>query len=178
MLIYKDRLSEAKDEMLTDIYTMETLHDGCILKVKAKLKSEKTEVNDSMFGGNASAEGQQEDEGGDTSAVSGIDVVLAQRLVEFPMKKKDYVTHIKDYMGKLKTHIAEKHPGELDCFIKNSAKFVKEVVTNFKDWDFYCGETMNADGMLVLCKWMKEEGDKDDSPYLYYFKHGLEEEKV
>jgi len=34
------------------------------------------------------------------------------------------------------------------------------------------GESMQPEGMLALMKW------EDDTPYIYFFKHGLDEEKV
>jgi len=34
------------------------------------------------------------------------------------------------------------------------------------------GESMAPDGMLALMKWDEE------TPYIYFFKHGLDEEKV
>jgi len=34
------------------------------------------------------------------------------------------------------------------------------------------GESMQPDGMLALMKWDEE------TPYMYFFKHGLDEEKV
>lgn len=171
MIILRDLLGEAQDEILTDCYKIEEI-DGIILKVTGKLKTEKTEISDAMFGGNASAEGADEGEGGDTTAVSGIDVVLSHRLVDYDIKKKDFMTHIKEYMGKVKKHLEKNNPDELDMFLKNASKFVKELLAEFKEWNFYCGESMNPDGMLIMCKWDGE------TPYLYYFKHGLLEEKV
>ena len=34
------------------------------------------------------------------------------------------------------------------------------------------GESMQPDGMLALMKW------EEETPYVYFFKHGLDEEKV
>ena len=55
------------------------------------------------------------------------------------MKKKEYMTHIKEYMSKVKAKIAEECPDQMDIFVKGSSKFVKEVLTSYKDWDLYCG---------------------------------------
>ena len=52
-------------------------------------------IDDSLIGGNASAEEPQE-AGDDPAAVSGINVVLRHRLVETGFKnKKEYQIHIK-----------------------------------------------------------------------------------
>ena len=60
--------------------------------------TETTTVDDSTFGGNASAEGV-EDEGADNStSQSGCNIVLANRLVEVNFDKKGYQVYIKDYM--------------------------------------------------------------------------------
>jgi len=34
------------------------------------------------------------------------------------------------------------------------------------------GESLQPDGMLALMKW------EEETPYIYFFKHGLDEEKV
>ena len=62
-----------------------------------QMRTESYEVNDAMFGGNASAEGGG-DEGGDASSTSGVDVVMNGRLQEYALDKKTYMTHIKEYM--------------------------------------------------------------------------------
>lgn len=55
------------------------------------------DIDDSLIGGNASAEVQ--DEGTESSSVSGVDIVLNHKLQEMPaMDKKAYLSYIKDYM--------------------------------------------------------------------------------
>jgi len=172
MIIYKDALGSANDELLTDTFKVEEIYGGVILKVKAKMTTEKDDISDAMFGGNASAEGVDADGGGEDAGKSGINIVLAHRLMEYALKKKDYMTHIKEYIGKVKAKISEEQPDQMETFVKESQKFVKELIGEYKEWTFYCGESMDPDGMLVMVKW---EGV---DPYMYYFKHGLEAEKV
>lgn len=172
MIIYKDALGSAQDELLTDVMKVEEIHNGVILRVKGKMTTEKTEVSDAMFGGNASAEGADADAGAEDVGKSGINVVLNHRLMEYALKKKDYMVHIKEYIGKVKDRIKEECPDQMETFVAESQKFVKNLIGEFKDWAFYCGESMDPDGMLVMVKWEGED------PYLYYFKHGLEAEKV
>ena len=52
-----------------------------------------------LDGANPSAEGEDGDDGpGDSTAVSGLDVVLNQRLVELSgFSKKDYMNSVKTY---------------------------------------------------------------------------------
>lgn len=59
--------------------------------------TETNEVSDAMIGGNASAEGG-DDEGAEASSVSGCDIVLANRLAPFSFAtKKEYQTYLKVY---------------------------------------------------------------------------------
>jgi len=44
-------------------------------------------------------------------------------------------------------------------------------VANRSDW-WIVGESMQPDGMLALMKW------EEETPFVYFFKHGLDEEKV
>ena len=57
------------------------------------MTTEKTEVTDAMIGGNASAE--EPTEAAEDSATSGVNIVLANRLVQTTYAKKDYQTYIK-----------------------------------------------------------------------------------
>ena len=63
---------------------------------------------------------------------------------------------------------------EQATFKANSQKEAKKIMDNFKEWDFYLGESMNTDGMVALLGW-REDGV---TPYMLFWKHGLVEEKV
>ena len=60
------------------------------------MRTDTDNIDDSLIGGNASAEGGGE--ALESTAKQGVDIVLNGRLVEFQMKKKAYVAHIKEYM--------------------------------------------------------------------------------
>lgn len=55
-------------------------------------------------------------------------------------------------MKSVKTKLAEKgDEAEVKAFESGAQKFVKEtVLANFKDFEFYTGESMNPDGMVAL----------------------------
>ena len=133
------------------------------------MRTESNEIDDSLIGGNASAEGG--DEGGDASATTGIDVVLNGRLQEYQMNKKTYMTAIKEYMKRVKEHLEKNNPDQVSVFTTNVQRFIKSVLGEFKEYQFFTGESMNPDGMVALMKWDGE------TPYIYFFKHGLDEEK-
>lgn len=168
MIIYKDTFTQ--DELFSDAHPMELLN-GVVYKVKGKLITETFDIDEKAIGGNASAEGGG-DEGADSASKQGVDIVLSNRLVEFTQNKKDYMGHIKEYMKEVKTKLEADSSPDKDIFQKNVQEFVKDVLGNFKEYQFFCGESMKPEGMLALMKWDEE------TPYMYFFKHGLEAEKV
>ncbi len=38
---------------------------------------------------------------------------------------------------------------EITAFEKGAQAYAKKIIANFKDYDFFVGESMNPDGMLV-----------------------------
>jgi hypothetical protein len=168
MIIYKDAFSQ--DELFSDAHPTELLN-GVVYKVKGKLRTDTFDIDEKAIGGNASAEGGG-DEGADSASKQGVDIVMNSRLVEYAMSKKDYMTHIKEYMKEVKTKLENENHADKDLFQKNVQEFIKDVLTNFKDYQFFCGENMKPEGMLALMKWDEE------TPYMYFFKHGLDAEKV
>jgi len=167
MIIYKDAFSE--DELFSDAQPIELLN-GIVYKVKGKMRTDTFAINDAAIGGNASAEGG--DEGVDVTSKQDIDIVMNSRLIEYAMNKKDYSTYIKDYMKAVKAKLEKDNSPDKDLFMKNVQDFLKEVLANFKEYKLYCGETMKPEGMLALLKW------EEETPYMYFFKHGLDAEKV
>jgi hypothetical protein len=167
MIIYKDAFSE--DELFSDAHPIELLN-GIVYKVKGMMRTDTFAINDAAIGGNASAEGG--DDAVDVASKQDIDIVMNSRLIEYAMNKKDYSTYIKDYMKAVKAKLEKDNSPDKDLFMKNVQEFLKEVLANFKEYKLYCGETMKPEGMLALLKW------EEETPYMYFFKHGLDAEKV
>lgn len=173
MIIYKDRISG--DEMLSDVFTVKEV-DDCYYEVRAKQVTESTTVDDSMFGGNASAEGG--DEGGaEDSSVSGIDIALQHRLQRTEFNKKSFGTYIKGYSKDLVAILEKEDPDRVEKFKAGMPKLVKKILGSFKDWDFYTGESQNPDGMVALLNWHEAEGE-ESYPYMIFFKDAMLVEKV
>merc|ERR1712004_577858 len=90
-----------------------------LYEVQAKLVTRKGDsIDDSAFGGNASAEEAAEDlEEGEVE--SGLDVVLDMQYVEAPgdMGKKGYMVHIKEYMKAVKAKL-DAEGGDVDTFMR------------------------------------------------------------
>lgn len=62
----------------------------------------------------------------------------------------------------------------VEAFEKGASAYAKKLLANFKDLEFYTGETMNPDGIIVLLNY-REDGV---TPYLTIWKDGLSEMKV
>jgi hypothetical protein len=63
---------------------------------------------------------------------------------------------------------------EIKDFETKAQGFAKKIITNFKDYEFFTGESMNPDGMIVLLNY-REDGT---TPYITVWKHGLIQMKV
>merc|ERR1712034_185903 len=161
------------DELFSDTYPL-TLVDDVIWEVVGKHET-RVEGEVALAGSNASAE--EADEGCDASSVSGVDLVLNHRLVETGFgSKKDYTVYLKDYMKKVVKYLEDNNRGgEVDEFKKNINGVMKELLGKFKDLQFFTGESMEAEAMILIMDYKDYEGE--ERPVIMAFKHGLEEEK-
>ncbi|CAH6719808.1 translationally-controlled tumor protein homolog [[Candida] jaroonii] len=168
MIIYTDVLSG--DELLSDAYDLKEV-DGVIYEADCAMV--KVGGDDIDFGGNPSAEdGGDEDVDDTTETVNNI--VHSFRLQPTAFDKKSFLTYIKGYMKSVKKHLDESDPDAVEVFEKGATAYVKKVVGSFKDWDFFTGESMDPDGMIVLLNY-REDGT---TPYVAIWKHGVKAEKI
>merc|ERR1719283_441191 len=133
----------------------------------------RTEADIQLEGSNARAE--EVDEGTDASSQSGVDLILNHRLVETGFgSKKDYTVYLKDYMKKVVKYLEDNNRGgEVDEFKKNINGVMKELLGKFKDLQFFTGESMEAEAMILIMDYKDYEGE--ERPVIMAFKHGLEE---
>jgi hypothetical protein len=127
------------------------------------------------IGANASAEEAAEDLDDQVTKVNNI--VSSFRLQSTTFDKKSYLTYLKGYMKAVKAALQEKNADAetITAFEKGAQAFVKNtILANFKDYEFYTGESMNPDGMVVLLNY-REDGV---TPYIIVWKHGVTEMKV
>jgi len=169
MKVFKDII--AGDELFSDSFPVKLI-DDVVYEVESKMITKQEGNYD--IGANPSEEGAGEDEGFDETKVTVDAIVDAFRLQQTTYDKSSYMAHIKTYMKNILDGIKAKNPERADTFQKNSAAFVKKVLGDFKNYEFFTGETMNTDAMVVL-KNYKEDGI---TPLYYFFKDGLLEEKV
>ncbi|KAH7262636.1 translationally controlled tumor protein [Fusarium tricinctum] len=170
MLIYKDILTG--DELISDSYDLKEV-DGIVYEADCAM-IEEGGVNVDI-GANASAEEAAEDLDDQVTKVNNI--VSSFRLQSTTFDKKSYLTYLKGYMKAVKAALQEKNADAetITAFEKGAQAFVKNtILANFKDYEFYTGESMNPDGMVVLLNY-REDGV---TPYIIVWKHGVTEMKV
>jgi len=171
MKIYKDVFTG--DELFSDTYKV-TLVKDCLYEVVGKHET-RTDGEVVLEGANASAE--EADEGTDANSVSGIDIVLNHRLAETGFgTKKEFTLYLKDYMKKVVKYLSDNgRESEVDAFKKNIQGVMTEMLSKFKDLQFFGGESNDPDAMIAMCEYKEINGE--ERPVLMFFKHGLEEEK-
>ncbi|KAM0513548.1 hypothetical protein ACHAPE_007812 [Trichoderma viride] len=170
MLIFKDLITD--DEIISDSYDLKEI-DGIVYEADCAMITEGAVTVDT--GANASAE--EADEGLEDAEVKVNNIVHSFRLQSTSFDKKGYLTYLKGYMKAVKAGLLEKGaPAEtITAFEKGAQTYVKEkLLPNFKDFEFYTGESMNPDGMVVLLNY-REDGV---TPYVIVWKHGVTEMKV
>lgn len=154
------------DELMSDSFPM-TEVDGIVYKVKCSMINESGVKVD--IGANPSAEGGEDEEACEDLGRIVNDVVSTFRLEPSPFDKKSYMTYIKGYMKRLKEHLQQSNPERVADFEKSAANFVKEIISKFDDYEFYTGESMDPEAMVVILGY---EAD-GITPYVYLFKDGL-----
>lgn len=163
------------DELFTDTYPVQK--KGGIYKVKGKYVTRSEKMDESKLGANPSAE--EAEEGTDAATVSGIDVVLDNRLQPTGFgNKKEYMAYFKDFVKKLEEYWRSVKPDlDVDAWRKEIQGTFKEVVADFKDFEFFTGSSVNPDGNIALVKWETPEGETDEVPFVYFYVEGVKEEK-
>ena len=167
MIIFKDVISG--DELLSDAYEPKLI-DNAVYEADCAMVQVGGDNID--IGANASAEGGDEEVEDGVETVNN--VVHSFRLQPTQFDKKSYLTYIKGYMKKVKAYLAEKHPEQVEEFEKGATAYVKKVIGSFNDWEFFTGESMDPDAMVVLLNY-REDGT---TPFVVVWKHGIEEMKI
>ncbi|KAK4052090.1 hypothetical protein OIV83_002384 [Microbotryomycetes sp. JL201] len=161
MLLYTDVLTG--DELISDAYDLKVVDDVIYEADCAMIVIRNGEVD---IGANASAEEASEAlEDGDVQVNN---IVNSFRLSPTSFDKKSFMVYIKGYMKAVKAHLQEKNPERVAAFEAGAQTWVKKVLGNFKDYEFYTGESMNPDGMVVLLNY-REDGV---TPYMSFWKDG------
>ncbi|GAA5822981.1 hypothetical protein JCM10212_006527 [Sporobolomyces blumeae] len=167
MLLYNDLLTG--DELISDAYDLKEVEDVVYEANAQMIVIREGEVD---IGANASAEEAAEELADGEQQVNNI--VHSFRLTETSFDKKSYLTYLKGYMKAIKAKLQDTNPDRVAAFEKGAAAFAKTIVANFKDYQFFTGESMDPDGMVVLMNY-REDGT---TPYMIFWKDGLKEVKL
>ncbi|KAJ1665380.1 Ribosome associating protein [Coemansia sp. RSA 1813] len=165
MLVFSDVLTG--DELFSDAF--DTIQNGAAIEIDCKM--EVVSEGDVDIGANPSAEDVEEAIENGAETVNN--VVYAGRLQSTNFDKKSYMTYIKGYMKDLTKYLEEHEPERVEGFKKEATELVKKILGNFKDYEFYTGESMNPEGMVALLNY-REDGT---TPYMIFFKDGLKSQK-
>uniref|UniRef100_A0A671ELT3 Translationally-controlled tumor protein n=1 Tax=Rhinolophus ferrumequinum TaxID=59479 RepID=A0A671ELT3_RHIFE len=159
--------------LFSDIYKTGEILDRLCLEVEGKVVSgTEGNVDDSLSGGNASAEGPS-GEGTQSTVITGVDIVMNHHLQETSFTKEAYRKYIRDYMKSIKRKLEEQRPERVKPSMAGAAQLIKDILSNFKKYQFFIGENMNPDGMVALLDY----GEDGVTPHMIFFKDGLHVEK-
>ncbi|KAF5344147.1 hypothetical protein D9758_008906 [Tetrapyrgos nigripes] len=152
------------------------LVDDIVYEVNCQLITVKA-GEDVDIGANPSAE--EADEGLEEGSKQVNNVVHSFRLQPTSFDKKSYLGYLKvarNYTssGYMKAVKAKLPADRVTAFESGAQAFAKKVIGNFKDFEFYTGESMNPDGMVALLNY-REDGI---TPYFTFWKDGLKEVKL
>ncbi|KAF8484775.1 translationally controlled tumor-associated [Russula ochroleuca] len=165
MLLYSDLLSG--DEMFSDAFPLKVV-DDIVYEVDCQTILIKKGA-DVDIGANPSSE-EQEDALED-GAEQVNNVVHSFRLQQTTFDKKSFLTYLKGYMKAVKEKLPE---DRVTDFEKGAQAFAKKIIANFKDYEFFIGESMDPAGMVALLNY-REDGV---TPYITFWKDGLKEVKL
>lgn len=168
MLLYTDILTG--DEMFSDAFPVK-LVDDIVYEVDCQLVTVKMGA-DVDIGANPSTE--EQDEALEEGATQVNNVVHSFRLQPTTFDKKSFLLYLKGYMKAVKAELGQTNPGRVEAFEKGASAYAKKIVANFKDFEFYTGESMNTDGMVALLNY-REDGI---TPYFTFWRDGLKEVKL
>jgi hypothetical protein len=69
----------------------------------------------------------------------------------------------------IERYLQETDPSRVQEFEKNVNGYVKKILGNFNNYEFYTGGSMNTDGMVALLNY-REDGV---TPFFTFWKNGL-----
>lgn len=178
MIIYKDKING--DELFTDAAAVKE-DDVCYVFTGHHVTRRDGEIDDSMFGGNASAEEVQEQ--AESCETAGLDFALNCRLIDGYMScKKDFQMYFKKYLADLQLKLfpetegvkKDELPAEVKEFQDRGRKFFAKIMDCHKDVVVFFGERdEERNGTCCFAKYL-EDGRTVE---VYAFKDGVQCEK-
>ncbi|KAJ5779936.1 Translationally controlled tumor protein [Penicillium paradoxum] len=185
MIIYTDIVSG--DEIVSDTFNLVPNKDFDVLwECDCRKYLKRSNEDFQLEGANPSAEGGDDEDGGDGEAVMVHDIEDQFRLhwlkVEDGAKPsaKAYMAHMKSYFKKLCENAAPKFAAAEDPeeaekeFRKKCGAATKKIIKNWDNYDVLMGQSMDGDAMHVLIDFR----DDGVTPYATVWADGLKAVKV
>ncbi|XP_056672378.1 translationally-controlled tumor protein-like [Monodelphis domestica] len=120
MIIYPDLLSH--EEVFSDSYKFLEIENRLCLEVEGKMvRKAEGAIDDSLIGGNASAEGPEGEET-DATKMTGVGIVINHHLQETSFTKESYKKYIKDYMKSSKGRLKDQKPDRVKPFLTGATE--------------------------------------------------------
>lgn len=149
MIIFKDVFTG--DEVGSDSFPLEE-KDDVIYQLQGKMIT----VREGSYDIGCSGDVPEEESAAGEDVRSVIDVVEAFKLQEMPFDKKSFMTYIKGYMKRVKEHLEANKADRVQTFMTGAQNFVKKMLGEFDDYQFYSGESMDLEAMVIICKYLED----------------------
>ena len=96
-------------------------------------------------------------------------------MINTSFSKGDFTAYIKPFAQKMKERLISNGQNErAEQFQKGLTAFVKKVMGDFTNYEFYTGTSESLEGSIVLSFW---EDESATGPIFYFFKDALKEIK-
>ncbi|ODV90840.1 hypothetical protein CANCADRAFT_2562 [Tortispora caseinolytica NRRL Y-17796] len=84
----------------------------------------------------------------------------------------DFFRYLKQYMKQIKEMLQTNAPDQVSVLDEGAQLYFRKIAANFRDYEFYTGESAKLDGMVILLY----RGNGQSAPYFVFWKHGLSEQ--
>ena len=168
MKVFYDVLSN--DELFSDSYKPTELFDGVAYEIASKLVVKGVGDIDIGRGGQFGGK-DEDDEGVEDKAEKVNDIVDGFKYMETSFTKADYMTYIKSYLKKIKTHLEEKNPDRVAGFMAGAKEMIGWITKNFDEFQFFLSESNEMENAMIILAHYKNP--EDYAPHFVYFKDGL-----
>ena len=164
VIVYKCLFTDS--DMYSDSYPVKKAYNDQVTMIKAKF------TNVESVGGDI---GDAEDI--DDQAQIVLDLVFGYKYEQTTFTKKTFLAYIKAYMQKIiEKFTARNAPEEeVTAFKTGCQDFVKVILENFKEYEFYMNSENSTDGACAFAFW--EDAENDEGPTFCFIQAGLVGEK-
>lgn len=113
--------------------------------------------------------------GGNSDAVSVIDIVDSFNLQELTLSKGEWTAYIKTFLPKVKKHLEAKGKQDrIPIFQKGATAFVKHILEKFDEVQIFAGKAFDVEAGCAYC-YYKDQSDA--GPTFFFFADAMIEEK-